>query len=116
MVSGESMTFGQAIASARKNKQLSQKQLAQLIVKEDGKSISPQYLNDIERDRRNPHSDVLIGQFARILEVPEEYFYYLAHEIPPKYRDEAPNNPFRIQEAFEAFARSYRRGDNGQEE
>jgi transcriptional regulator with XRE-family HTH domain len=109
------MTFGQAIASARRAKQLSQKQLAALIIKEDGAPISPQYLNDIERDRRNPTGDYLIGQFARILAVPEEYFYYLAHAIPPKYREDAPNDPTRIQEAFEAFARSYRRGENGQE-
>jgi transcriptional regulator with XRE-family HTH domain len=109
------MTFGQAITSARKLKLLSQKQLAALIIKEDGKPISPQYLNDIERDRRNPPGDLLIDQFAQILAVPEEYFYYLAHQIPPKYRSDAPNNPFLVQEAFEAFARSYRRDENGQE-
>jgi transcriptional regulator with XRE-family HTH domain len=109
------MTFGQAIASARKAKLLSQKQLAQLIIKEDGKPISPQYLNDIERDRRNPPGDVFISQFAKILEVPEEYFYFLAHQIPPQYRGDAPANPLLIQEAFKAFARSYRRAGNGAE-
>jgi transcriptional regulator with XRE-family HTH domain len=115
-LAGAQMTFGQAISSARKAKQLSQRQLAQLIIKEDGTPISPQYLNDIERDRRNPHSDLLIGQFAKILAVPEEYFYFLAHQIPPKYRGEAPSNPFRIQEAFEVFAKSYRRAENGKEQ
>ncbi len=109
------MTFGQAVAAARKAKQLSQKQLASMIIKEDGQPISPQYLNDIERDRRNPPGDILISQFARVLEVPEEYYYFLAHEIPPKYREEAPDNPFQIKEAFEAFARSYRRGEKGKE-
>ena len=109
------MAFGQAIATARKSKQLSQKQLASLILKEDGNPISPQYLNDIERDRRNPPGEYLINQFARILEIPEEYFYFLANEIPPKYRHVSPNNPLQVQEAFEAFARSYRRGEGGEE-
>ncbi len=109
------MTFGQAIANARKAKQLSQKQLASLILKEDGTPISPQYLNDIERDRRNPPGDLFIRQFAKILEVPEEYFYFLAHQIPPKYRQGAPDDPLRIRAAFQAFARSYRRGEHGQE-
>jgi transcriptional regulator with XRE-family HTH domain len=110
------MTFGQAIAAARKSKMLSQKQLASMILKDDGKPISPQYLNDIERDRRNPPGEYLISQFAKILNVPEEYFYFLAHEIPPKYRQDDSANPAQVQEAFEAFARSYRRGENGKEQ
>jgi transcriptional regulator with XRE-family HTH domain len=113
---GDQMTFGQAISSARKSRQLSQKQLASQILKEDGNPISPQYLNDIERDRRNPPGEYFISQFAKILEVPEEYFYFLAHEIPPKYRQDAPNSPIQVQEAFEAFARSYRRGEKGKEQ
>jgi len=109
------MTFGQAIVTARKSKQLSQKQLASMILKEDGNPISPQYLNDIERDRRNPPGEYLINQFAKILKIPEEYFYFLANEIPPKYRRVSPNNPMQVQEAFKAFARSYRRGEGGEE-
>jgi transcriptional regulator with XRE-family HTH domain len=109
------MTFGQAVSEARKSKGLSQKQLASSILKDDGSPISPQYLNDIERDRRNPPGEFLITQFARILEVPEEYFYFLAHEIPPKYRQFSPDSPFQIQEAFEAFARSYRSEEGGKE-
>jgi transcriptional regulator with XRE-family HTH domain len=103
------MTFGQAVSSARKAKQLSQKQLAELIIKEDGHPISPQYLNDIERDRRNPPGDLLISQFARVLGMPEEYFYYLAHQIPPQYRTETAADPWHVQAAFQAFARSYKR-------
>lgn len=109
------MTFGQAIAEARKKKQLSQKQLAAMVIKEDGDPISPQYLNDIERDRRNPPGEYFINQFAKILDVPEEYFYFLANSIPPKYRSAAPDNPLQVREAFRAFARSYRRGENGKE-
>lgn len=110
------MTFGQAITNARKAKQISQKQLASMIIKDDGKPISPQYLNDIERDRRNPPGDYLINQFAKILEMPEEYLFFIVHEIPPKYRQSTPANPAVVQEAFEAFARSYRRGEGGKEQ
>ena len=109
------MTVGQAIADARKKRHISQKQLATMIVKEDGAPISPQYLNDIERDRRNPPGEHLLGQFARALEIPEEYLYFLANQIPPKYRQVAPKNPLQVRHAFEAFARSYRRGEEGKE-
>ena len=47
-------SLGRLIASARKDKQLSQKELAALVLKEDGEAITPQYLNDIEHDRRSP--------------------------------------------------------------
>ena len=103
------MTFGRAVATARKKKQISQKQLASMVLKGDGEAISPQYLNDIERDRRNPPGEHLIAQFARALDVPEEYLYFLANQIPPKYRAPAPDSPRQVREAFEAFARSYRR-------
>jgi transcriptional regulator with XRE-family HTH domain len=109
------MTFGQAVTEARKEKKMSQKQLASLVLKEDGNPISPQYLNDIERDRRNPPGENIIVQFAQILDVPEEYFFFLANEIPPKYRSGNPDNPAQVKEAFRAFARSYRRNEGGEE-
>ena len=48
------MTFGEVITQARKDKKLSQKQVAAETLKEDGQAISAQYLNDIEHDRRKP--------------------------------------------------------------
>ena len=109
------MSFGKAISDARKSKQLSQKELASMIIKEDGFPISAQYLNDIERDRRNPPGESIISQFAGKLDIPEEYLYFLAHEIPPKYRQVSPSSPEQVQEAFRAFARSYSRGKGGKE-
>jgi transcriptional regulator with XRE-family HTH domain len=53
------MTFGQVIAEARKKASLNQRELANLIRKEDGGPISQPYLNDIEHDIRNPPSDAL---------------------------------------------------------
>ena len=66
-MSYDTITFGRAIAKARKKKGLSQKELAALIEREAGAPISPQYLNDIEHDRRSPSSDHLVSQFAEDL-------------------------------------------------
>jgi transcriptional regulator with XRE-family HTH domain len=109
------MTFGQIIASARKSKQMSQKQLASMIIKEDGTPISPQYLNDLERDRRNPTGDHFTRQFAQVLEIPEDYLFFIMNQIPPQYREKGSANPAVVHLAFEAFARSYRKGDGGKE-
>lgn len=96
------MTFGQIVADARKKACLSQKDLAARITKEDGTPISPQYLNDIERDRRNPPSEYLIGQFARVLGIPENYLYYMVDQLPPTMRDRN-RPPEDVERAFVAF-------------
>jgi transcriptional regulator with XRE-family HTH domain len=56
---------------------------------EDGGAISPQYLNDIEHDRRNPTSDHLIKQFAKVLGEDEGYLFVLAGKIPDALRKTA---------------------------
>lgn len=91
-MSTQAVTFGQAIARARKVKELSQKELAAMVVKdEDGGAISPQYLNDIEHDRRSPTSDHLIKQFAKVLGEDEGYLFVLAGKIPDDLRRKATN-------------------------
>ena len=79
-------TFGRAIAHARKGRGLSQKELAFRIKREDRAPISPQYLNDIEHDRRSPSSDRLVGQFAEVLGIDVDYLYYLAGRVPRDLR------------------------------
>src|SRR3546814_2221530 len=75
-------SFGRQISKARKAKALSQKELAAKIMKEeDGTAISPQYLNDIEHDRRSPTSDHLIRQFAEVLNIDEGVLFLLAGKI-----------------------------------
>lgn len=81
-----SETLGQAIARARKGKGLSQKELAAQIMREDDTPISPQYLNDIEHDRRSPSSDHLVKQFASVLGIDPDYLYYLADRFPEDVR------------------------------
>lgn len=84
----DAVTFGSTISAARKKKGLNQKVLAEKILKEeDGRPISPQYLNDIEHDRRSPSSDV-IRQLAQLLDLNPDYL----HLIVGKWPDDLPVN------------------------
>lgn len=85
-MNSEKLTFGRAIAQARKEKEISQKELASLIEREDGDPISPQYLNDIEHNRRSPSSDHLVKQFSKILKIDLDYLYYLVDRFPEDIR------------------------------
>lgn len=105
MSSSNEKSLGKYIAEARKNLQLSQKELAERIKKEDGEAIAPQYLNDIEKDRRNPSSDHIIGQFAKELDLDKEYLHYLAGS----WSDDARSKNLDEKEfakAFKLFRRS----------
>ncbi len=95
-------TFGELISEKRKEAGLSQKELATKIIKEDGQAISPQYLNDLEHDRRNPPGEHLIEQFAKILKIAPERMYYSAGEFPPDAKCEDATEQ-QVVEAFKAF-------------
>jgi transcriptional regulator with XRE-family HTH domain len=100
------VTFGQMISKARKAMSLSQKDLAGIILKEeDGTPISPQYLNDIEHDRRSPTSDHLIRQFAKALDLDEGLLFVLAGKIPDDIR-RGIRNTERVTSAFLSFRTS----------
>lgn len=102
-------TFGPAIVKARKERGISQKDLAMAIMKDDGTGpISPQYLNDIEHDRRSPTSDHLIRQFEKVLGTEEGYLFVLAGKIPDEIRNKA-RDPAKVAEAFRVFRRSLSR-------
>jgi transcriptional regulator with XRE-family HTH domain len=96
------MSFGTIIAEARKKKGMSQKDLAAQIKKEDGQPISPQYLNDLERDRRNPPSSHFLKQFAEELGLSLDYLSYLARQLPDDVADD-PHSSERVDAAFRAF-------------
>ena len=100
-------TFGRVVATARKQKQISQKELAAMVVKDDGSPISPQYLNDIEHGRRNPPSEPLLDQFAEILGLTREYLYYVAGQFPSEF--DPQSEPEQVQAAFRAFRRAFDR-------
>ena len=101
------MAFGQIIIDARKRMGLSQKQLAERIKKEDGEAISAQYLNDIERDRRNPPSEHLIAQFAAELKLSKNYLMAAAGNLPDELKKLVnDSSPQAVDRAFQAFRKT----------
>lgn len=102
----DTSSFGRAISSARKELQMSQKDLARQILKEeDGEPITPQYLNDIEHDRRNPSSDHMVQQFASVLKISPNVLYLLASRLPGDIA-KSKATPQQIDKAFTAFRRA----------
>ena len=99
------MTFGQEITKARKDKGLSQKQVAAGTVKEDGLAISAQYLNDIEHDRRNPPSEYIVSQLAESLDLDLDYLLFLAGRLPSDML-ELSRDRQDISSAMKAFRRN----------
>jgi transcriptional regulator with XRE-family HTH domain len=104
----EPTTFGKYIAEARKGLQISQKELANRIRREDQQPISPQYLNDIERDRRSPSSDHLIQQFAKVLNIDPDYLHYLAGKLPEEIRQKNLSEE-AVKTAFMAFRKAHKK-------
>jgi transcriptional regulator with XRE-family HTH domain len=97
-------TFGSVIATERKKKGLNQKELAAKILKEDGQAITPQYLNDIEHDRRNPSSDHLVKQFSRVLGVDIITLYAAIGMLSEQDRKAVRKaTPDQVGQAFVAF-------------
>jgi transcriptional regulator with XRE-family HTH domain len=106
----DTSSFGRAIAGARKELQLSQKDLAKKILKEEnGEPITPQYLNDIEHDRRSPSSDHMVKQFATVLKISPNVLYWLAGRVPGDLLTRQNVSPHQIDEAFVAFRKALKK-------
>ncbi|MDX2027175.1 MAG: helix-turn-helix transcriptional regulator [Alphaproteobacteria bacterium] len=101
----DTTSFGSAIASARKELELSQKEVAKKIRKEDGETITPQYLNDIEHDRRSPSSDHIVKQFASVLKIPADILYWLAGRVPGDVTNRTVS-PEQIEKAYAVFRKT----------
>lgn len=102
------MSLGKIISEARKKAELSQKELANRLKKEDGTPISAQYLNDIEHDRRNLPSEHLLKQLAKELALPVEYLNFLAGNLPGDLRSTA-HSPEDVTKAFRAFRKALKK-------
>lgn len=104
-------SFGSAIASARKAKGMSQKDLALKVIKEDGQAITPQYLNDIEHDRRSPSSDHIIQQFAKVLGIKNVGALYGLSGVLPQDTQKLVHKatPEEVHNAFVAFRNQLKR-------
>jgi transcriptional regulator with XRE-family HTH domain len=75
------MTFGERIKTERMRQRMSQKGLATLA------QVSPQYLGDIEHDRRGAPSDDVIDRLAAALGCSADLVYFWAGRLPPQLRD-----------------------------
>ena len=70
--------------------------------------VKNSYLNDIERDRRNPSSEHLIRQFAKVLKIDADYLHYLAGKLPDEIRQKNLSQE-AVKEAFMAFRKSHKK-------
>ena len=99
-------TLGRFLIERRKAQGLSQKEFAVLIKNRDGKPISGTYLNYLEHDRGKP-PDYLLDQFADVLKVERDVFYFLAQRMPPDIEPGVANEE-QITAAYRAFRRELR--------
>jgi transcriptional regulator with XRE-family HTH domain len=101
-------TFGELIAEARKQSQLTQRQLAARIMTEEGRAISGPYLNDIEHNQRHPPRGFLLQQFAKALKLDPDLLYFCARQLPSDINwDKVP--PELTIEGFRALRRTINR-------
>jgi transcriptional regulator with XRE-family HTH domain len=97
-------TFGSVIAEARKKKQKSLREIVAHLRKEDGTPITPQYLNDIEHDRRSPSAEIL-EQIAKIYALERDYLYHLAGTLPKDLRGRRASEE-DVLDAWQAFRKT----------
>ncbi|CDN88383.1 helix-turn-helix domain-containing protein [Hydrogenophaga intermedia] len=103
----EGKTLGKVISEARKAKGMNQKELAATVRREDGESISPQYLNDLEHDRRVPSSEIA-QELASVLGLHPDYLLYLARKWPDDLADRGLQ-PEQFEKAMMAFRKQLSR-------
>ena len=97
------MTFGQALSCARKKRGMQQRELAAKVLKDDGTPMSPQYLNDIEHDKRGAPDDAMITRIARAVRVAPELLYFCAGRLPPQIARMTPACEGTVVAAFRAM-------------
>lgn len=102
-MASDDRSFGQIIAEERKKRGWSLKEVSSRIMREEGGSISIQYLNDIEHDRRGPSSDHMVRQFAEVFGLDHEWLIYRAGRWPNELRSKFS------QEKFTAGMTAFRR-------
>jgi transcriptional regulator with XRE-family HTH domain len=100
-------TFGELIAEGRKRAKLTQRELAARIKLEDGRPISPPYLNDLEHNLRKPPRGHLIEQFAKELAVEPDLLYFAAGRMPAVVEPSAASED-EVLAAYRAFRKEFK--------
>ena len=93
-------TLGTIVRDARVKAGKTQRQLAENVKKEDGKPITPQYLNDIEFDRRTP-SEFVTRQIANALDLDAIRLVLIGGSVPQEYRKDMLKRGFSDEQARE---------------
>ena len=101
-------TLGKAVRERRMALGLTQRELATRVRFEDGHSISATYLCLIEHDLYKPRGHI-ITEFARVLGMNPDVFFYLVGKVPPDVCELDATNE-QLEAAFEAFRRVLRDG------
>lgn len=81
--------FGNYIRSTRKKNGLTQKEVA------DKVGISPQFLCDVENNKREP-SESKVEKYAKALNLDSDYLFYLIGMYPPKCRNKLSYSQYSL--------------------
>lgn len=73
--------FGQKIKEARREKRITQRDLAKLI------SVDFTYISKIETGALEPPSEVVISRIAKILELDPNELFLLAKKVPTEFKN-----------------------------
>lgn|GEM_PF-1264887 len=83
----EGRGFGPEIARLRKRKQMSIREFAGRVMKEDGEPMSASYLCDIEQGRKRPPGLEVICRMADLLDGDLDHLLRLARRTPPDIKE-----------------------------
>jgi transcriptional regulator with XRE-family HTH domain len=98
-------SFGQVLREARKKAEITQRELAGQLKREDGRPVDPPYLNAVEHDHRYPPEDYLIEQMAKIVGISRDVLYFHANRQPPDVKTDMADKE-RVDAAYRAFRKA----------
>ena len=98
-------SLGAMVAAERRERGFTYNQLAQLVLRPDGKPVSPTFLNDIEHDRRRPGPEVL-AELAAALGLSPDDLHLAAGQLPPDLIAGRVTQE-RLQQVLDAIQRIY---------
>ena len=100
--------LGEVIKQARQARRLTLRRLADQVMKEDGTSISPQYLFDIEVHHRLPAPHVL-RELARVLELEYDTLLALTGAVDTVVREYLEAHPQHTNALIKLFRTAQQR-------
>jgi transcriptional regulator with XRE-family HTH domain len=102
-------SLGNVIKQARQAHHFTLRTLAEQVIKEDGRPISPQYLFDIETHHRIPSACVL-HELARVLELDHDQLLAYAGAVDVVVREYLEAYPEQAEAIIKLFRAAQHRG------